>query len=204
MHAYAFWFALVAAIVLVIVAPGEKATVAAVVYGVGLCALFAVSATYHRWRFDPRWKPILRRLDHATIFVFIAASYTPVALLVLHGSLALAVLISVWSGALLGVAMSVAWIDAPRFLNAACYVAIGWVAAIATPQLLDRLGVGVLILFAAGGILYSVGATIYATQKPDPWPRTFGFHEVFHTLVTAAALLHFVAMAGWVIPGAGS
>jgi hemolysin III len=200
LHAYAFWFALVAAGALLVIAPDGRARVAAGVYGAGLCGLFAASATYHRWRWSPRWKPLLRRIDHATIYVFIAASYTPVALLVLDGPVAWIVLVSVWIGALGGVAFSLAWIDAPRALTAACYVAVGWVIVVAAPQLVRVLGTGVLLLFVAGGLLYSAGATIYATRRPDPWPRTFGFHEIFHTLVIAAALLHFVAMAGWVIP----
>jgi hemolysin III len=196
LHAWAFWFALVAAVTLVVVAPGGRPRAAAAIYGGGLCALFAVSGLYHRWRWDPRWKGVLRRLDHSTIFVFIAASYTPVALLVLTGSMRWVVLGSVWTGAAAGVALSVGWIDAPRTLTAACYIAVGWVAVIAMPQLLDRVGVGTVVLFATGGILYSLGAVTYATQRPNPWPRTFGFHEVFHTLVIVAAVVHFVAIAG--------
>jgi hemolysin III len=195
LHAWAFWFAVVAAVVLVLVAADARARVAALIYGVGLCALFGASATYHRWRGNPRWKPILRRIDHSTIFLFIAASYTPISLLVLNPPLRWIVLAGVWGGALAGVVMSVAWIDAPRFLVAGCYVAIGWVALAAFPQLFDHLGAGPPLLLLAGGILYSLGAAAYATKRPNPWPRTFGFHEVFHTLVIAAALVHFVAIA---------
>ena len=162
-----------------------------------------MSATYHRWPGDPRWKPWLRRVDHATIFVFIAASYTPVALLVLEPPMRTVVLVSVWAGALVGVALSVAWITAPRILSAACYLAVGWVAVIALPELGDRVGVAPLLLLVAGGALYTLGAAVYALQKPNLWPRTFGFHEVFHTLVIAAAVVHFIAMAGWVVPAAG-
>jgi hemolysin III len=199
-HAYSFWVALGAGAVLIAVAHGGRARVGAIVYAIGLCALFAGSATYHRWRWDPRWRPLLRRIDHSTIFVFIAATYTPVALLVLHGGLATAVLIAVWAGALGGVIFSLAWITAPRILVAATYLALGWVAVIATPQLLDHAGVAPTVLIAVGGLLYSGGATVYALKRPDPWPATFGFHEVFHTLVTAAAVVHFVAIAGWVVP----
>ena len=126
-----------AAIVLVALAPTASARVAAVIYGAGLIALFTASALYHRWPGDPRWKPWLRRLDHSTIFIFIAASYTPVALLVLDGTLQTVVLISVWAGAAAGVALSLAWISAPR-LVAGCYLALGWVAVVALPQLLTR------------------------------------------------------------------
>jgi hemolysin III len=200
MHAYAFWFALAAGIALVAVAHGARARTAAAVYAVGLCGLFAGSAVYHRWRWNPRWRPLLRRIDHSTIFVFIAATYTPVALLVLHGTLATVVLIAVWGGALGGIVFSLAWITAPRVLVAATYLALGWVAVAATPQLIDHAGVAPTVLIAVGGLLYTVGATIYAFKRPDPWPATFGFHEVFHTLVTTAAVVHFVAIAGWVVP----
>jgi hemolysin III len=196
LHAWAFWVALAAAGMLLVVAYDGRARIAAVIYGAGLCALFGASATYHRWRGHPRWKPILRRIDHSTIFLFIAASYTPIALLVLDGPLRTIVLISAWTGALAGVVMSVAWIDAPRALVAACYVAVGWVAIVAMPQLLEHRGVVVPVLLLIGGLLYSLGAAAYATKRPNPWPRTFGFHEVFHTLVIAAALVHFVAIAG--------
>jgi hemolysin III len=203
LHAHAAWIAGVLAIVLIALAPTATARLAATVYGGGLVALFAVSATYHRWPGDPRWKPWLRRMDHATIFVFIAASYTPVALLVLEPPTQAVVLVSVWAGAALGVALSVAWINAPRVLSALCYLAVGWVAVIALPELLDRVGVAPLVLLAVGGALYSLGAAVYAIQKPNLWPRTFGFHEVFHSLVIAAAVVHFIAIAGWVVPAAG-
>ena len=200
MHAWAMWFALVACVVLALYAPTGIARAAALVYGVGLCALFAASGLYHRWRWNPRWRPLLRRVDHSTIFIFIAASYTPIALLVLSGTVQTVVLVSAWAGALAGVAMSVAWISAPRWLAAACYLALGWVAIIAMPQLAEKLGVAPFVLFAVGGGLYTLGAVVYAFQRPNPWPRIFGFHEIFHTLVVAAAVVHFVAMAGWVIP----
>src|SRR3954471_6760113 len=183
LHAWAFWFAVIAAIVLIVVAADARARVAALIYGVGLCALFGASATYHRWKGNPRWKPILRRIDHSTIFIFIAASYTPIALLVLDNPLRIIVLASVWAGALAGVAMSIAWIDAPRVLVALSYIAVGWVAIVAMPQLAHARGAGMPLLLLAGGILYSLGAAAYATKRPNPWPRTFGFHEVFHALV---------------------
>jgi hemolysin III len=199
-HAYAFWLALAATIALLVLVPTSTARIAAGVYGFGLCALFAASSTYHRWRRHPRWRPLLRRIDHSTIFVFIAASYTPVALLIMHGTLRWVILGAVWAGALGGVILSVAWITAPRVVAAACYLALGWVAVAALPQLVSSLDIAPLVLLAAGGVLYTVGAIVYATRRPDPWPRTFGFHEVFHALVIAAAAVHFVAMAGWVFP----
>jgi hemolysin III len=204
LHAHAAWVAATASIVLVVLAPSAAARVAALIYGAGLIALFSASALYHRWPGDPRWKPWLRRLDHSTIYVFIAASYTPVGLLVLDGTIQTVVLVSVWVGAAAGVTLSLAWITAPRWLQAGCYLALGWVAVLALPQLADRAGIAPLALLAAGGALYSVGAMVYATRRPNLWPRTYGFHEVFHTLVIAAALVHFIAMAGWVVPSAGS
>ena len=202
LHAYAAWFAGAAGLVLVLLAPDAQARLAATVYGLGMCALFAVSGLYHRWRWDPRWRPLLRRLDHSTIFVFIAASCTPVAVLVLDGTLRTVVLLVVWGGAIAGVAMSVAWITAPRVLVAVCYLAVGWAGVAGVPQLAERLPAAPLVLLAVGGVLYTVGAIVYAARRPDPWPRVFGFHEVFHTLVIVAALSHFVAMAGWIVPRA--
>src|SRR5215208_586386 len=204
LHAHAAWVAAVAATVLIVLAPTAGARVAAVIYGAALIALFTVSALYHRWPGDPRWKPWLRRMDHSTIFVFIAASYTPVGLLVLHGTLQTVVLVSVWAGAAAGVTLSLAWISAPRWLQAACYLALGWAAVIALPGLWRESGPPQFILLGAGGALYSLGAAVYALQRPNLWPRTYGFHEVFHTLVIAAALVHFIAIAGWVVPSGGS
>ena len=204
LHAHAAWVAGAASIVLVALAPTAGARVAALIYGGSMIALFSASALYHRWPGDSRWKPWLRRLDHSTIYVFIAASYTPVGLLVLEGTLRTVVLVSVWVGAAAGVFLSLAWINAPRWLQAGCYVALGWVAVIALPELAEGAGVAPLVLFAVGGVLYLVGAAVYTTQRPDLWPHTYGFHEVFHTLVIAAALVHFIAMAGWVVPSAGS
>ena len=199
-HAYAFWCALVASAVLVALTPGGVPRVAAAVYGAGLCALFGGSGLYHRWRWHPRWRPILRRIDHSTIFVFIAACYTPVGLLVLEGGIRWAVLITVWAGALVGVTFSVAWISAPRALCAALYIALGWVAVIAFPQLSAELSLTPLILIGSGGVLYTIGAVIFALGRPNPWPHTFGFHEIFHVFVILAAVVHFVAMAAWIVP----
>ncbi len=143
---------------------------------------------------------MLCRIDHSAIFVFIAASYTPVALLVLDGPTATVVLTAAWAGALAGVALSLAWISAPRVLFAATYVALGWIALLALPELVSRMPLAPLLLIGGGGLLYTAGAVVYARRRPDPWPHVFGFHEVFHALVIAAAAMHFVAMAGWIIP----
>ena len=200
LHQHTIWFSLAAAVLLVAFAPAGTARLTAAIYGFGLNALFITSAVYHRWPPSSRWKPVLRRIDHCVIFVFIAASYTPVAALVLEPPSSTIVLVSVWLGALLGVVFSVAWIDAPRLAVALAYIGVGWVIVLALPEIFGDAGAVPAALFLAGGLLYSVGAVVYARKRPDPWPRVFGFHELFHALVIAAALLHFVAMAGWVIP----
>ena len=148
---------------------------------------------------------MLRRVDHSTIYLFIAATTTPIALLVLVGDdpdrrpgerLERA--------PALGIAFALAWIDAPRLLVAGTYLAVGWAGVVAVPQLLSEVGVAPFVLFLVGGVLYSAGATVYAARRPDPWPRTFGFHELFHLLVIAAAIVHFIAMAAWVVPYAAA
>jgi hemolysin III len=199
-HALAALLALAAAILLVAVAPTTSATVAVAVYGAGLVALFSGSALYHRWPGPPRFKPVLQRVDHSTIYVFIAASYTPIALVVLHGPLRWVILGVAWAGAGAGVAFALGWMHAPRVVKTSSYLLLGWLAIIAIPQLVGRLDAAPLALLGAGGLLYSAGAVVYATRRPNPWPRTFGFHEVFHGLVIAAATAQYVAIAGWVVP----
>ena len=199
-HAYAFFVAVIAAALLIVMTPGGAPRMAATVYGVGLCALFGGSGLYHRWRWNPRWRPVLRRVDHSTIYLFIAASYTPVGWLVLSGTTQWIVLITVWSGALAGVTISVAWINAPRFVCAICYVALGWVAVVAFPQMHAELPTVAIVLMGVGGVLYTIGAVIYALGRPNPWPKVFGFHEIFHVFVILAAITHFIAMAGWIVP----
>ena len=203
LHAYAFWLALAAAGGLVVFAPSTDSRLASGIYGAALCALFAISGLYHRWRWSPRWRPLLRRLDHSTIFIFIAASTTPIALLVLTSALQIIVLVVVWIGAVAGMTMSAAWSDAPRGLVALSYVAVGCAGAAGLPQIVARLSPGPLVLLGAGCLLYVLGAAVYATRRPNPWPRSFGFHEVFHALVIAAATSHFIAIAVWIIPGDG-
>jgi hemolysin III len=199
-HIFAAVVALAAAIVIVELAPAGQPTAALAIYGAGLVALFAGSALYHRWPGASRFKPVLQRIDHSTIYVFIAASYTPIAVVLLHGPLVWIVLAGAWGGAGAGVAFSLGWLHAPRAVIAGSYLALGWLAVLAIPQLLEVLSPAPLVLLAGGGLLYSVGAVVYATQRPDPWPRTFGFHEVFHGLVIAAAAAQYIAIIGWVLP----
>lgn len=202
-HAAAFFLAAGAGLRAVALAPAGRATVAVAIYGVGLVALFGGSALYHRWPAPGRVKAALQRLDHSTIFVFIAASYTPIALLVLHGVLVWVILVIAWSGAAAGVTFALGWAGAPRRVIVCSYLALGWVAVLALPELLDRLAPQPLVLLAGGGLLYSAGACIYARQRPDPWPRRFGFHEIFHALVIVAAAAQYIALVVWVLPSAG-
>ena len=188
-------------VVLVIVAGGVRAQVAVAVYAISLIALFGVSAAYHRtnWRsaVARRW---MQRLDHSMIFVLIAGTYTPVALLALHGPLALAILLVVWGGALSGVLFKLLWINAPPSLAVILYIVLGWVAVAAIPQLLAAIGVTGLTLLGVGGVLYTVGAIVYAVKRPDPAPAIFGYHELFHVFVIVAAALQYVVIAFWVVP----
>jgi hemolysin III len=143
----------------------------------------------------------MRRVDHSMIFLLIAGTYTPFALLVLDGTLAVVILSVVWAGALGGIVLKLLWIDAPKPLAAVLYVALGWVAVAAFPDLLDRLGVTSTVLIAVGGVLYTAGAVVYAVGRPDPSPTVFGYHEIFHALVIAAAALQYGVIAFHVIPG---
>jgi hemolysin III len=162
--------------------------------------LFGASALYHRITWRPATRRWMRRLDHSMIFVLIAGTYTPFGLLVLHGTLATVVLGIVWFGALAGVVMKLAWVDAPKWLMSVIYLALGWVGAATIPQMLSRAGVGAVVLLAAGGLLYSAGAVVYALRRPDPRPKVFGYHEIFHVLVIAAAAAHYAAIAGYALP----
>lgn len=179
-----------------------RARLALAVYGAGLVALFGCSALYHRWPVSAPLKPLLRRIDHSAIFVFIAATYTPIAVLVLNGMLAWVLLVLAWAGAAAGVTFSLGWITARRGVIVACYLALGWAALLAVPQMVSALTPTPLLLIVGGGLLYTIGALVYAVRWPNPWPRTFGFHEVFHALVIAAAAVQYVAIVGWVVPAA--
>lgn len=194
-HQYAFLVALAAGAALVVLARGGEARVVAGVYALSLSAMFGASALYHRIDWSPRPAAWLRRLDHSMIFVLVAGTYTPFAVLVLAPALGWTVLAVVWGGALVGIVISLLWIDAPRWLTALLYVALGWVSIVVMPQLWDRAGVLAVALMATGGLLYTAGAVVYARRRPDPAPRVFGYHEVFHVLVIAAAAVHFAAVA---------
>jgi hemolysin III len=168
-----------------------------------VAGMFGTSALYHRITWPtPGARRWMRRLDHSMIFLLIAGTYTPFALLVLEGTLATVILVVVWAGALGGIVLKLVWIDAPKALVAALYVMLGWVAVAAFPAMLDELGITSTALVAAGGVLYTVGAVVYALGRPDPVPAVFGYHEIFHALVIAAAALQYAVIAFFVLPGA--
>ena len=202
LHQYAFFVALVAAAPLVLSARSGRAALAAGVYGGSLTALFGVSALYHRVTWSARARRWMGRLDHAMIGLLIAGTFTPFGLLVLADTPAGRLLPVVWIGALAGILLNVLWIDAPKWLSALVYVVVGWSGLLGFPHLLDRLGWTATGLMALGGALYSAGAAVYALRRPNPAPDVFGYHEVFHALVIAAAFTHYAVVAFYVLPGA--
>jgi hemolysin III len=200
LHQYAFFVSLVLGAAIVILAPDGKARLAAAIYAFAVSSLLGTSALYHRVTWRPRARAWMRRLDHTMIFVLIAGTYTPFALLVLHGSLASAILIVVWAGAFGGVVLNLVWVTAPKWLTASVYLALGWVAVVAMPSLARELGPVGIALVVAGGLMYTAGAIIYALGRPNPRPATFGYHEIFHALVVAAAAAHFAVVAFYALP----
>jgi hemolysin III len=199
-HQWAFFCSLVAGAALVILAPDGEATFAASIYAVSLSALLGVSALYHRVNWRPAARRWMRRLDHTMIFLLIAGTYTPFALLVLHGALSEIVLIAVWAFAGAGVILNLAWWNAPKPVTAGVYLSTGWIAVVAFPQLWDGLGPVGFGLLALGGALYTAGAIVYARRSPDPRPEVFGYHEIFHLLVIVAAACQFAAVAIYALP----
>jgi hemolysin III len=199
-HQWAFFVSLAAGAALVLLANGSKATIAAAIYAFSLSALLGVSALYHRINWRPVARRWMRRLDHTMIFVLIAGTYTPFALLVLHGDLARVVLIAVWVMAGAGTVLNLLWWNAPKPVTAAVYISTGWVAVLAIPQLWNGLGPVGFGLIILGGVLYTAGAIVYARRRPDPRPAVFGYHEIFHLLVIAAAICDFAAIAIYALP----
>ena len=199
-HLIAFGVSLLSGPLLVVAAPTLSARLAVGVYGVCLSGLFGVSALYHRPTWSPAWRHWLRRLDHATIFLAISGTYTAVAGLILPPDQTRLLLTLVWCGALAGAALQFVGGGATRWLAAGPYLVLGWVGIALLPQLLDRLGSIGFSLVLSGALLYTLGALVYARRRPDPRPTVFGYHEVFHLLVIAAAAAHYAAVAGFVLP----
>lgn len=200
-HQYSSFVAAAAGVALIIAAAiiGSAADVAAVaVYAATICGLFTVSAVYHRVRWQsPRSRIRMKRADHSMIFVFIAGSYTPFCVMGLSGAMRWWVLAVVWSGALAGVTLKMIWPGSPRWLGVSLYILLGWVILFVAPALLREVGVAVIVLLAVGGVFYSLGGVLFALRWPDPWPTTFGHHEVFHVCTVIAALLHYIAV--WLV-----
>lgn len=195
-HEYAFPVSIVAGAILVLTASSGRERLALAIYAVSLSALLGTSALYHRVNWQrPSTRRWMRRLDHSMIFLLIAGTITPFAVLVLEGSLATGVLVAVWAGAAAGIVVELILTDSPKWVSVAVYVGVGAIGSIAVPAIVARAGAGAGALIALGGLLYTVGAVIYARQRPDPSPAVFGYHEIFHVLVVAAAATHFAAIA---------
>ena len=195
LHLVCFFLAIPAAVLVVALASSARGRVAAGVYAVGLVALFGVSGWYHRGRWSDAKRRLMQKLDHGTIFVMIAGSYTPLCLLALRGWVAWMMLVIAWSMAAAGFVLSFTDSRLTRVARGTLYIVMGWVSVIAAPQLLRHMSASELALIAIGGVLFTVGAIFLATHWPDPFPRVFGYHEVWHVLVVAAVICHFVAIA---------
>ena len=167
------------------------------IYSVTILSLFTISALYHRLSWGPRGHAVMKRLDHSMIFVFIAGTYTPIAVLALPHHTGQIVLATVWSGAAAGVLLKMFWPGAPRWVGVPLYLALGWTAVFVAPDILHGAGVAALALIIVGGLAYTVGGIAYATKRPNPFPATFGFHEVFHACTIVAASCHYAAI--WLI-----
>ncbi len=195
MHAASAPLTLAAGIVLVVLSPTATTRIGSAVFATSALVLFTVSGIYHRGTWSPRVWRFLRRFDHANIFLLIAGSYTPFTLILLHGSERVVLLSVVWTGAILGVLFRVFWNDAPRWLYTPIYIALGWAAVFYFGDFVQNGSTAVLVLMAVGGGLYTLGGVVYGFKRPNPFPRWFGFHEVFHTLTIAAFAAHYVGVS---------
>jgi hemolysin III len=194
-HAVAAPVALAAVVVLACRAPTVPGAVSAGVFAVAAVTLFTMSAVYHLGTWSPRVRAVLRSIDHADILLLIAGTYTPIAVLALRGTARVAILCVVWVSAAAGAVFRIAWTGLPRWVYVPLYVGLGWVAVFVFPQLLHGAGPGALILVGAGGVLYTLGGIAYGLKRPDPWPRVFGFHEIFHVCTVAAFACQYAAVS---------
>ena len=200
-HAAAALVSVAGLVALILITRHDPAKlVSMVVYGSALVLLFAVSATYHVFNWPPRVKDWLRRADHATIFVFIAATYTPLVFNILDGWWRISVLVAIWMCAVAGVAGAAPFLRIPRGLLAGLYVVMGWLAVVALVPLTAALGWAAAVLMALGGLQYSLGAAAYAFRKPRLWPRVFGYHELFHLAVITASITFYVIVVQYAVP----
>ncbi len=203
MHAASAVVAVTLAPIVIAMAPAGTRLVAGLYTG-AITALFAVSATYHRFAWKPGVRGFWKRLDHSMIFVAIAATYTPVSLFVLPDSSGHLILAAVWIGAVIGIATQIVWPAAPSWVTIIPYIVCGWAILPAIGQMWDRMELAGFVLMVVGGALFSVGAAVYAVKRPDPWPTWFGYHEVFHVLVTAGVAVHYVSVTFFALPQGGS
>ena len=171
-----------------------------IIYGAGLVLLFGVSATYHIFKWPPAVRAWLRRADHATIFVFIAATYTPLVFNILDGWVRVAILIAIWTMAAVGAGGAAPFLRIPRRALTVMYVSMGWLAVVALAPLTATLGWIAAVLMAAGGVQYSIGAAFYATKRPRLWPRVFGYHELFHVAVITASITFYAVVFAYAVP----
>ena len=190
----------IALLLLLLIADSPRAYVGAAIFGSSLCLLYATSASYHLAPWRPRWRGLVQRLDHAMIFVLIAGTYTPFALGGLGGAWGITILSVVWGLAGGGMLLQLVWRRAPRWLSVGTYLGVGWVALVALAELAAGLPGAALILLGLGGLLYSVGGIVYAARWPDPLPRFFGYHEVFHTLGVGGSVVLYLVVALYVLP----
>ncbi len=199
-HFYGLFVALVAAVLLVATAPAGLATLGAAVYATTLVGMFGASALYHRGDWSPSIAKRLLQLDHTAIFLLIAGTYTPIALLAMEGRTRAVILVAVWLIAFAGIVFEWLPVHAPRGYVTAVYLGLGWIGIFTFRPLYDATGWAGVLLIAGGGLLYTIGAIVHAARKPDPWPATFGYHEIFHVFVILAALMHYLAIAFLVLP----
>ena len=194
MHTVAFFLAIPGGVVLIIVAKSPAATVGAAIYMAGLLLGFGTSAGYHRLAKSDHAQEVMQRLDHSMIFVLIAGTYTPICLIAMPPTWGIPILCVAWAGAALGIIMKQFAFDRLKILEYSLYPILGWIVVIAMPVLVHRLSTTELVLLMSGGILYTVGIPVLVRERPDPWPRTFGYHEIWHTFTIAAGICHFATI----------
>jgi hemolysin III len=194
MHLVCFFLAIPAGVTVIALAQSSRGRAGALVYAVGLVALFGVSGSYHRFGWSDARRLWMQKLDHGTIFLMIAGSYTPVCLMVLDGWVRWTMLAVAWTGALVGFVLAFTGGRASRIVRSTLYIALGWAAVAAIPQMWTHMSIAELVLIAVGGVLFTVGSVFLFTHWPDPFPRVFGYHEVWHVMVVAAVICHFVAI----------
>jgi hemolysin III len=193
-HLLAFFASVSLGAILLVASPGIVPRLATVVFAASVTAMFAASALYHRFPWSPRERAVMRRVDHAMLYMCIAGSYTAYVLLALSGTWKIAILGSVWSGVLIAIVTKIVWVDGPRWLAATIGVLLGWLGVATVPQALGSGGNSAVGLVLAGGLLYTLGAVVYGLKRPNPFPRVFGFHEIFHLFVIGAVACHYVAI----------